>query len=156
VEAIFNLGLVNKQLGIMAEALQAFEKLHTLVPASPEVMFQIATLHETLGNYAMATKYFNYLITRVPSDPSALLRLGQIFAKDSDDTQAFHYHSESYRYYPVSLDVRIFAALFVTRTVWGPHSLTFLTPTPLLPTGHLVAGRVVCEERDVREGDRVL
>ena len=46
VEAIFNLGLVNKQLGVLTEALQAFEKLHTLVPGSPEVIYQIANLHE--------------------------------------------------------------------------------------------------------------
>jgi hypothetical protein len=37
---------VNKQLGVFHEALQAFEKLHTLAPAAPEVMFQIANLHE--------------------------------------------------------------------------------------------------------------
>lgn len=31
VEAIFNLGLVNRQLGALGEAVQAFEKLHTCV-----------------------------------------------------------------------------------------------------------------------------
>ena len=91
VEAIFNLGLVNKQLGVITEALQAsappplhldkclfpsltlgfrlmmqaFEKLHTLVPASPEVIYQIANLHEMMGNYKAAAKYFNYLVTKV-------------------------------------------------------------------------------------------
>lgn len=44
IEAIFNLGLVNKQLGILSEALQAFEKLHTIVPAAPEVIYHIANL----------------------------------------------------------------------------------------------------------------
>lgn len=42
---------------------------------------------------------------QVPSDPGALFRLGALFAKDEDDTQAFHYHHESYRYYPVNLEV---------------------------------------------------
>jgi hypothetical protein len=36
-EAIFNLGLVNRRMGLHAEALQAFEKLHSLSPSSPEV-----------------------------------------------------------------------------------------------------------------------
>lgn len=35
VEAIYNLGLVNKELGNLQESLQAFEKLHTIIPASP-------------------------------------------------------------------------------------------------------------------------
>ena len=44
IEAIFNLGLVNKQLGILSESLQAFEKLHTIVPSAPEVIYHIANL----------------------------------------------------------------------------------------------------------------
>jgi len=105
VEAIYNLGLVNKELGNMQESLQAFEKLHTIIPASPEVIYQIGNLHDLMSHYRPAAKYFQYLITKVPSDPGALARLGQICAKDDDETQAFHYHHESYRYFPVNLDV---------------------------------------------------
>ena len=36
VEAIYNLGIVSKKLGVLGESLQAFEKLHTIVPSSPE------------------------------------------------------------------------------------------------------------------------
>lgn len=39
VEAIYNLGLVYKRLGYYNESLQAFEKLHTIIPTSPEVIF---------------------------------------------------------------------------------------------------------------------
>lgn len=56
VEAIYNLGLVNKHLGILSESLQAFEKLHTIIPDSPEVIYQIANLHDMLGNYHSAQK----------------------------------------------------------------------------------------------------
>lgn len=96
---------VNRQLQVLHEALQAFEKLHTLVPSAPEVIYQIATLYETMGNYKAAIKYFNLLISKVPTDPGILAHLGQIYAKEEDDAQAFHYHQESYRFYPVSLDV---------------------------------------------------
>jgi intraflagellar transport protein 88 len=139
VEAIFNLGLVNKQLGVLHEALQAFEKLHTLVPAAPEVIYQIANLHEALGNYKLAAKYFNILVTKVPSDPGALARLGQIFSKDEDDTQAFHYHSESYRYYPVSLEVRNNHS----RRVAGKF---YLYLYGFIPAGRVVVGRLVRKE----------
>ena len=105
VEAIYNLGVVNVRLGLFHEAQQAFEKLHTIIPNNPEVIFQIAQLHERHRNLHAAVKWYNILITRVPSDPGVLSRLGQIFNKEDDESQAFHYHLESYRHYPVSLDV---------------------------------------------------
>ena len=49
VEAIYNLGIVSKKLGVLGEALQAFEKLHTIVPSSPEGIYQIANLHDLTG-----------------------------------------------------------------------------------------------------------
>jgi len=39
VEAIYNLGLVYKRLGYYSESLQAFEKLHTIIPNSYEVVY---------------------------------------------------------------------------------------------------------------------
>lgn len=54
---------------------------------------------------AVTCRYFNYLLSKVPSDPGALSRLGHIYSKDEDEAGAFHYHFESYRYYPVNLEV---------------------------------------------------
>lgn len=105
IEAIYNLGLVNKQMGTLKESLQAFEKLHSIVPKSPTVIYNIAHLHEMMGNFRAAAKWFNILITRVPTDPGILYRLGQICGKDEDETNAFHYHLESHKFYPVNLDV---------------------------------------------------
>jgi intraflagellar transport protein 88 len=87
------------------QSLQAFEKLHSIIPNSPEVIYQIASLHDFMGSYRIATKWYNILITRVPSDPEALAKLGQVFSKDDDETQAFHYHLESYQFFPVNLEV---------------------------------------------------
>jgi len=39
IEAIYNLGLVYKRLGYYNESLQAFEKLHTIIPNSYEVIY---------------------------------------------------------------------------------------------------------------------
>lgn len=117
IEAIYNLGLVNIKMGVLNEALQAFEKLHSIVPSNPEVLYQIANLHDIMGNYRQAAKWFNILLSCFGSngkrnrhakhvvDPGVLARLGQIFNKDDDETQAFHYHLESYRYFPINLDV---------------------------------------------------
>ncbi|KAL3662972.1 hypothetical protein V7S43_011916 [Phytophthora oleae] len=117
IEAIYNLGLVNIKMGVLNEALQAFEKLHSIVPSNTEVLYQIANLHDVMGNYRQAAKWFNILLSCFGSndkrdrnaknvaDPGVLARLGQIFNKDDDETQAFHYHLESYRYFPINLDV---------------------------------------------------
>jgi len=31
-----------------------------------------------------------------------LARIGNIYLKEEDEAQAFHYHQESYRYYPAT------------------------------------------------------
>merc|ERR1712161_111018 len=49
--------------------------------------------------------WFNLLSTCVPSDPGILSRLGHIFSKDGDDSQSYHFHLESHRYFPSNLDV---------------------------------------------------
>jgi len=105
VEAIYDLGLVNLKMELWGEALQAFEKLHQIVPNNAEVIYQIAALHEARGQVDVALKWYNILITRVPSDPGVLLRMGQLCNRTDDEAQAFHFHLESYRHYPVSLDV---------------------------------------------------
>jgi intraflagellar transport protein 88 len=117
IEAIYNLGLVNIKMGVLNEALQAFEKLHSIVPSNAEVLYQIASLHDIMSNYRQAAKWFNILLScfggtdqrdrnsKNVADPGVLARLGQIFNKDDDETQAFHYHLESYRYFPINLDV---------------------------------------------------
>ncbi|CAM9106211.1 unnamed protein product, partial [Choristocarpus tenellus] len=106
VEAIFNLGLVNLHLGLINESLQAFEKLHTIIPNNSEVIYHIANLYEMhQDDLPMAAKWFNILLARVPSDPGILSRMGHIANKEDDDSQAYFYHKESYRHYPVNLDV---------------------------------------------------
>ena len=47
--------------------MQAFEKLHQIVPNNAEVIYQIAALHEAQGQVDVALKWYNILITRVPS-----------------------------------------------------------------------------------------
>lgn len=152
-------GLVNKRLALefpdsanelLAEALQAFDKLHSLVPNSPEVIYQIAVLHETLGSFNAALDNFNILLTKVPTDPGVNLHVGQLFSKQEDEGEALRYHRE------------------VRTALHGPpcphQPLTPpARPLPLVvlalprqPGRHLVARRLVREERDVRAGHQVL
>jgi intraflagellar transport protein 88 len=45
IEALFNLGLVNLKLNYKAEANQAFEKLHTILPSASEVSLIVYILY---------------------------------------------------------------------------------------------------------------
>ncbi|CAG9576717.1 putative intraflagellar transport protein IFT88 [Leishmania major strain Friedlin] len=103
VEAIYNLGLAAKKLGLYEEAVRMFKRVQALVDSS-EVLYQIADLSDLVGDPA-ALEWFNRLIGRVPTDPNALARIGSLYARDSDDVQAFHYYLEAYRYYQVNMDV---------------------------------------------------
>jgi len=82
-----------------------FEKLHQIIPHSIEVIWQIADLFDIANQPRMAIKWFKILSARVPTDPSVLSRLGNIYLKEDDESQAYHYHHESYRYYPVDMNV---------------------------------------------------
>nr|KAJ3419677.1 Intraflagellar transport protein 88 [Polyrhizophydium stewartii] len=104
-EAMYNLGLVYKRMEIYSEALQWFEKLHSILRSSPEVIFQIADIYDKQGNLQQAMEWFNILISVVPTDPTVLAKLGDMFERDGDKSQAFQYYSESYRYYPCNMPV---------------------------------------------------
>mmetsp|Transcript_17796 Transcript_17796/g.54395 ORF Transcript_17796/g.54395 Transcript_17796/m.54395 type:complete len:682 (-) Transcript_17796:798-2843(-) len=104
VEAIYNLGLVNLKLSAWTDALCAFEKLHQLVPNSAEVIFQVAVVHELRGRTDIALRWYTILATHVPCDAHVLLKLGHLFG-NADELQALHFHLESYRHFPASLDV---------------------------------------------------
>ena len=103
IEAIYNMGLATKQLGLYDESLRVFKRLQSLVD-SVEVMYQIADLYDIIGD-PCCNEWFNRLIGRVPTDPNVLARLGLLFAKEQDESQAFHHYLEAYRYYQVNMDV---------------------------------------------------
>jgi len=105
VEAIYNLGLTNKRLEHFDDALQAFRKLHRIIPKDPQVIYHIANLYDLLGENAESAKWFKILHGSVPTDPKVLSRLGSIYNKDDDETQAFQNFSDSYQVYPVNMEV---------------------------------------------------
>lgn len=92
IEAIYNLGLVYKRLGYYNESLQAFEKLHTIIPNSYEVLYQIAHVYELIGMRRQAIKWYNILITKVPSDSEILAKMGYLYQQEQDEYQAVHYY----------------------------------------------------------------
>jgi intraflagellar transport protein 88 len=118
LEAIYNLGLVNMHIGRYQEALLAFDKLHSITHVNCEVMWQLGDIHEKLGNTARAHEWFSLLVTSPkgrPTDPGVLARLANLFNKAGDETQAFHYHLESYRFWPVDMNVITWLGIYYVK-----------------------------------------
>ena len=105
VEAIYNLGLANKKLGASRDALQAFNKLHRIVPRDAQVLWQMANLHESMGERASALTLFNTLHSRVPTDPKVLARIGTLYTLEGDEREARGFFQQSFDVYPVSMEV---------------------------------------------------
>merc|ERR1719161_1220792 len=118
LEAIYNLGLVNMHIGKYQEALLAFDKLHSITTGNCEVLWQLGDIHEKLGNTAKAFEWFSLLVTSPngrPTDPGVLARLANLFNKGGDETSAFHYHLESYRYWPVDMNVITWLGIYYVK-----------------------------------------
>jgi len=124
LEAIYNLGVVNKRLGETPSALGLFEKLQ-IIPNSVEVMWQIADLFDASSQSRSAIKWFKILSARVPTDPSVLARIGNIYLKDDDEAQAFHYHQESYRYFPVNMNVISWLGAYFVKNEMYEKAVTY-------------------------------
>ena len=50
-EALYNLGLVHKKLGCYQEALECFNKLHSIFKSSAQVIYQLADLYDKLDDF---------------------------------------------------------------------------------------------------------
>lgn len=108
VEAIYNLGLANLKINALSEAHQAFDKLYTILPNSPEALYQLAQIYEkgtTAAELEQAAKTYEMLLHKVPGDPNVCCRLGQVYEKLDDENTACHWHTEAHRHFPVSLNV---------------------------------------------------
>jgi len=130
LEAIYNLGLVNMHIGKYQEALLAFDKLHSITHVNCEVMWQLGDIHEKLGNHTKAHEWFSLLITSPkgrPTDPGVLARLANLFNKAGDETQAFHYHLESYRYWPVDMNVITWLGIYYVKQEMYESAIPFFS-----------------------------
>ncbi|GAB1602993.1 intraflagellar transport protein 88 homolog [Argonauta hians] len=105
IEALYNLGLSNKMLGQLEEALECYYKLHAILRSSPQVMYQIADINDQLDEKIQAKEWFMQLIGVVATDPDILSRLGQFYDNEGDKTSAFQYYFDSYRYFPSNIPV---------------------------------------------------
>jgi len=133
-DALYNLGLVNRRLGKIEDAVHVFEKLHGIIPESNEVVFQMASLHEMMDNLLEAEKYYKLAISKTPSDARLLARYGSLLSRMDEESPALHNHLESYRYLPVDMDVIAWlGAYFVKNEVYEKAMQYFARAAEIQP-----------------------
>jgi len=117
LEAIYNLGLVNIHLGSIQEATLAFDKLNSITNHNCEVMWQLGDICERTGDFAKAHHWFSLVVSPQgrPKDPGTLARIAGLYASQEDETQSYHYHLESYRYWPVDLNVITWLGIYYVK-----------------------------------------
>ncbi|VDM53173.1 unnamed protein product [Angiostrongylus costaricensis] len=105
IEALYNMGLVCRQLGNVEQALEFFYRLHNILLNNVQVLCQLASIYESLEDTAQAIELYSQANSLAPSDPAILARLAAIYDAEGDKTQAFQSNYDSYRYYPSNLKV---------------------------------------------------
>lgn len=105
VDAIYNLGLCQRKLGNAEDAINAFLKLHKLLPKDPQVIYMIGDLYDSLNMVREASEWFKILHGVVPNDPSVLARLGSITCRYETEQAATQYYLDAFHAYPVALEV---------------------------------------------------
>jgi len=140
LEAIYNLGLVNMHLGRHQEALLAFDKLQSITYANCDVMWQLGDLYEKLGNHEKAHEWFSLLITSSkgrPTDAGILARLSNLFSLAGDEMQAFHYNLESYKYWPVDMNVITWLGIYYVKQEMYEAAIPFFNRASQIEPGEI-------------------
>jgi intraflagellar transport protein 88 len=81
-------------------------------------MWQLGDVHEKLGNNAKAQEWFSLLVTSPKgrqTDPGVLARIANLFNKNGDETQAFHYNLEAHKYWPVDMNVITWLGIYYVK-----------------------------------------
>lgn len=125
VEALYNLTLVNKKLGLYKDALTALQKLQTILANNPEVLYQQAIINEMLGNNKEARKWYDILITHCPTDPKIHARIGALYAYEQDESQAFHHYNESYRLLPINIETIAWLGIYYVKQGMYERACTY-------------------------------
>lgn len=106
-EALYNIGLIFKKLGDHNNSLLYFRKIISNLghEQHPEVLYQIASLYDLLGDVGTALEYHLQLLSLVQQDNKIIQKIGELYETDGERQQAYHYHHESYRIFPIESSV---------------------------------------------------
>lgn len=105
-EALYNLGLIWKQMGEFETALSYFRKLNisAVHETHPQVIYQMGNLYEQLSDSSAALEFYLQMLGSQFLDDEILRKIGDLYEKEDDQQLAFHYHFEAYRLNPSNMN----------------------------------------------------
>ena len=101
-----------------------------------------ADIYELQGRSQDALKWFNVLAARV-NDPVVLTRLGELYNETNDETRALNYQLESFRHYPIDLDVISSIGTFLVKQEMYERSLYFFQQASLIQPNEIKWGMIL-------------
>ena len=125
VEAIYNLGLVNRRMGQLQDAAQAFRKLHRLVPDDRGVAYQLGAVYEALGDVDSALHFYHNLASATPTDPALLAHLAALYHAMGDETNAYHHYADAFHLYPIEVSVLSWLGVWCVKNEMWDDALTY-------------------------------
>jgi len=85
-------------------------------------------------------EWFSLLITSPkgrPTDPGVLARIANLFNQAGDETQAFHYHMESYRHWPVDMNVITWLGIYYVKQELFEAAIPFFATASQVEPGEI-------------------
>lgn len=72
------------------------------------------------------------LVTLVPTDPHILQRLGAMYDDSNDQSQAYQYHYESFRYCPTNIDVISWLGAYYMESQYADKAVNYFEKAALI------------------------
>jgi intraflagellar transport protein 88 len=77
-------------------------------------------------------EWYNIFLSVVPTDPEVLCKIGEVYDRDGDKSQAFQYFSESYRYHPSNINVVSWLGAYYVDCEVYEHAIQFFEVASLI------------------------
>ena len=116
--------------------------VHKVTLIASFTVYQIADIYELQGRSQDALKWFNVLAARV-NDPGVLSRLGELYNETNDESRALNYQLESFRHYPIDLDVISSIGTFFVKQEMYERSLYFFQQASLIQPKEIKWGMIL-------------
>ncbi|KAI6234411.1 hypothetical protein M3Y99_00791700 [Aphelenchoides fujianensis] len=94
IQAIYNTGLVCRELNDFEAALTSFYKLNNMLVNNVQVLTQLASLYESIADWEQARELYNQASNYAETDPAIQAKLADLYDIEGNKSDAFTYYTE--------------------------------------------------------------
>lgn len=94
-------------MGEYEQSIAIFHKIQSTIghELHPQVIYQIANLYELLNDISGSLEWYFRLLGLVNFDPGIYKKIAQLYEKENERQHAFQNYYESFKIYPVDLEI---------------------------------------------------